>query len=299
MILSGSVSQAVANTLGDILDEPVLPLSYRRFPDGELIVEVDRSASLPVGATIDDGGFTLDDRAVIVCSTPTPRAHLELLQLQDLATSAGAERIETVIPYLGYARQEVAHEPGQPASARAIARAIGANTDHVVTVDPHEPVVAEYFPAECTITSAISPLADALSVQSDAPVFIAPDEGARSLAIELRAAYGAGEVDHFVKERLSGETVEITPSEIDVTDREVILVDDIIATGSTMADSARLLLDRGATTVRVACVHPLLVTSGYTRLRRNGVAEIVATDTLERTVSQVSAAGPIASALSS
>lgn len=297
MILSGSTSQALALTLGEILDEPVVPLDYDRFPDGELLVQVDRGAPLPDGVRLERDHFAIDDRVIVVASTPTPAAHIELLQLQDLAAEGGATSITTVIPYLGYARQEVAHDPGQPASARSIYRAIGTGTDRVITVDPHEAIVCDYFDVPCTSVSAVGTLAGALSISSDQPLFLAPDEGARPLAANLRDAYGRGEVDHFVKHRTSGETVEISPSEVDVSDCEVVIVDDIIATGSTIATATSLLVEGNVRTVRVACVHALLVGGAYTRLRRAGVEDLVATDTIERAVSSVSAAPAVAEEL--
>lgn len=294
MILSGSASQTLSMALADALDAAVVPLAYERFPDGEVLVSVDRDQRLPAGAAVEDGAFRIDGGAVVVASTPTARAHIELLQLQDIARRAGADPVVTAIPYLGYARQEVAHEPGQPVSARAVARAIGAETDRVVTVDPHDPVVAEYFPAPCSVVSATPALAAGLDLSSSDPLFLAPDEGARPLATSVRDAAGMGSVDHFEKRRHDGRTVEITPSETDAADREVVIVDDIVATGSTIAAAAEVLVDAGAARVHVACVHPLLVDGAYTRLRRAGVDDVVGTDTVERTVSRVSAADAIA-----
>lgn len=298
MILGGSASQSLAMALADHLDEPVLPLTYDTFPDGELLVSVDRDERLPGSASIDGETFSIEGRAILVGSTPTAAAHIELLQLQDLAREGGADRIVTVVPYLGYARQEIAHEPGQPVSARAIARAIGGNTDRVVTVDPHEELVADYFPVECEVVSAAGALATGFTLASSRPLFLAPDEGARSLAQAVRDAHGHGSVDHFVKRRRDGRTVEIAPSETDAAGREVVIVDDIIATGSTIAAATEVLVEAGAAPVRVGCVHPLLVAGAYTRLKRAGVEEVVATDTLERSVTEVTAAPAIADALS-
>lgn len=297
MILSGSESQVLAHALASALDEPVLPLTYRQFADGELIVEVPRDVSLPPGATIDDGTFSLDDRAVIVASTHTMRAHLEVIQLQDLAIEAGARSVVSVIPYLGYARQDVAHDPGQPVSARAVAKAIGASTDRVVTVNPHEEAVLEYFPTPAESVSAVASLASGLSINSDDPIIVAPDEGARPLGTQLREALGFGTVDHLEKERLGDETVEMREPETDVSGQEVVLIDDTIATGGTIATAATLLSESDARSVRVACVHPLLVEGAYSRIERAGVAEIVGTDTIERPVSSVSAAPAIVSVL--
>ncbi|MFW5974217.1 MAG: phosphoribosyltransferase family protein, partial [Natrialbaceae archaeon] len=99
------------------------------------------------------------------------------------------------------------------------------------------------------------------------------------------------------KTRHSGTEVEIEPSEAAVGDRDVVLVDDIVATGSTMSESVAVLDDRGASRVFVACVHPLLVRNAHLRLARAGVEAVYGTDTIERSVSEVSAAPAIADAL--
>ncbi len=296
MILSGSASQSLASALGRVRDEPVVPLSYDRFPDGERLVAIDRSAPMPAGVTLTEAGARIEEPVTVVASTPTPDAILEVLQLQDLAREAEAPSVTTVIPYFGYARQDVAHEPGQPASARAIARAIETGTDRFLTVNPHEERICAYFDIPAEAVSAASALADGFDLGAE-PVILAPDAGARSLAHEVRDTLGRGEVDHFEKERVDGETVDIYPHEVAVTDREVVVVDDIIATGSTIASASAHLTEQGAAAVHVGCVHPVFAGGAYTRVRNAGVSSIVATDTLERSVTDVSAATSIARAL--
>jgi ribose-phosphate pyrophosphokinase len=82
-----------------------------------------------------------------------------------------------------------------------------------------------------------------------------------------------------------------------VDGRDVVLVDDIVATGSTMSESVEILDDRGAGRVFVTCVHPMLVDGAYNRLVRAGVAEVYGTDTVERPVSVVSVAPTLAEAV--
>ena len=297
MILSGSANQHLAHSLADQLEEEVLPLTYRRFADGELIVEVDRDDLLPTNVVVDATSFTIDERVVIVCSTISDQAHLEVIQLQDLAREAGAPSIVTVVPYLGYARQDVAHHPGQPVSARAVIKALTVNTDRFITVDPHEDAVLDYSTADTTSVSAVAALADGLPLDADSPIIIAPDEGAKSLAVSLRDAIGYGEIDFLEKKRIDDTTVEISLTDTDVDGHEVILVDDEVSTGGTMATAASQLLDHGASSVTAACVHPLFIGGAFTRLARAGIDRIVATDTIERPVSQVSVASTIAAEL--
>ena len=213
MIVSASTSQSLASSLAAALDEPLAATEYERFPDGEL------RASVPEFDA---------DRAVVVCATTTSDAHLEALQLQDAVREAGANEVVTVLPYMGYARQDSAFESGQPVSARAVARALSTGTDRVLTVNPHETGVCDFFDVPCTVVDAAGRLAAPLPDLDD-PVFLAPDAGARELATTVRDAYGVGSVDHFEKTRHSATEVEIEPHAADVASRDAVLVDDIVA----------------------------------------------------------------------
>ncbi|EMA43911.1 ribose-phosphate pyrophosphokinase [Halococcus morrhuae DSM 1307] len=280
MIVSASGSQSLASALATALDEPLAETAYERFPDGELQVAVPDFDA---------------ERAIVVCSTATSDAHIEALQLQDAVREAGANEVVTVIPYMGYARQDRAFEPGQPVSARAVARALSTGTDRVVTVNPHEESVGDFFDVPCATVDAAGRLADPLP-ELDDPVFIAPDAGAIDLAETVRDAYGSGETDHFEKTRHSSTDVELEPHTADVTGRDAVLVDDIIATGSTMAGAVSHLTDDAAQ-VFVTCVHPVFAGMARTRLARAGVAAVYGTDTIERAESVVSVAPAVAAVL--
>lgn len=284
MIIPGLASQAVAASLATETGRDLMPVTRRQFPDGERLVELEA-----------DPGTA----PIIVASTVSSAAHMDLLLLQDAAREAGATELTTVIPYLGYARQDTDFADGQPVSVRAIARAIAPGTDRVLTVNPHETDVLEYFDVPSRAVSVAGELAEALSADLLDPVFLGPDEGARALAHHVRDAYGRGTADHLEKTRHSDRAVEIAPSDTAVADRDVVLVDDIISTGGTMCEAANVLDDRGANELIVTCVHPMLAEDAYVRLRREGVRAIYGTDTIERTVSVVSAAPAIAESLES
>jgi ribose-phosphate pyrophosphokinase len=280
MIVSGSATQTLAAALADVTGESLAGVEYDRFPDGEGIVRVDG----------------VDDRAIVVASTVSDAAHVELLQLQDAVREAGASEVTTVLPYMGYARQDESFETGQPVSARAVARAISSGTDRVLTVNPHEEAVCEFFSVPAETIDVAGRLAAPLPRLSD-PLFLAPDEGAVDLAETVADAYGRGGVDYFEKTRHSGTEVEIEPSDAAVAGRDVVLVDDIVATGSTMSESVAVVNDRGADRVYVTCVHPLLVRDARLKLARAGVEAVFGTDTVERPASEVSVAPAVADAL--
>jgi len=295
MIVAGSESQSLAVALSAATRRDLAAVSFEAFPDGEWKVNVGGSADGDGG----DGDSTPElagKEVVVVASTVSDRAHVELLQLQDAVREAGATRVTTVLPYMGYARQDEAFLSGDPVSARAVARAISTGTDRVVTVNPHEETVCEFFDVPAMSVDAAPRLAEQLGDLAD-PLFLCPDSGAVDLAEGVRDAYGTGEADYFEKTRHSGEAVEIEPSEAPVEGRDVVLVDDIVATGSTMSESTAVLHDRGVGSVTVTCVHPLLARNARLKLARAGVERIFGTDTIERPESVVSAAPVIADAL--
>jgi ribose-phosphate pyrophosphokinase len=216
-----------------------------------------------------------------------------LLQLQDAARQQ-ADEVVTVLPYMGYARQDEPFEEGQPVSARAMAKAISTGTDRVLTVNPHEDAVCDFFEVPCEVVDAADRLAEPLPDLSE-PLFLSPDAGAIDLAETVRDAYGTGETDYFEKHRVSDTEVEIQPSDADTTGRDVVLIDDIIATGSTMSSAIAQLDDTAR--VFVTCIHPMLAANARTKLANAGVDAIYGTDTIERGVSAVSAAPAIAEQL--
>jgi ribose-phosphate pyrophosphokinase len=279
MIVPGSGSQSLAAALADELDEPLAPVEFERFADGELLARVPE--------------FT-GDRAVVVAATASSDAHVELLQLQD-AVADRADEVVTVIPYMGYARQDQQFRDGDPISARAMARAVSTGTDRVLVVNPHEPAVGEFFAVPFEAVDASARLAEPLPEDLHEPLFLAPDAGATDLAATVRDAHGTGATDHFEKHRdhETGE-VSITPAELDAAGRDVILVDDIVATGGTMSEAIAQLHDDAVGRVFVTCVHPMFAASARTRLARADVAGVYGTDTLERAASSVSVAPAVA-----
>lgn len=280
MIVAGSATQTLAAALAEETGRELAPVSYERFPDGEGKVQIGTTA----------------EHAIVVASTVSDGDWVELLQLQDALRERGVNEITTVLPYMGYGRQDKAFEEGDPISARAMARAISTGTDRVLAVNPHESAVCDFFDVNAEPVDAAARLAAPLPELTD-PLFLSPDAGAIELAEIVRDSYGAGETDHFEKTRRSGTEVEIEPSEAVVEGRDVVLADDIIATGSTMSESVAVLNDRDAARVFVTCIHPLLVRNASLKLSRAGVEAIYGTDTIERSVSKVSVAPAIADAL--
>ena len=279
MILSGSASQTLAARLAEELDESLGATTTKRFPDDELHVTVTEP---------------IDERAIIVASTVSSDAHIELLQLQDAARQAGAAEVITVLPYMGYARQDQTFEPGEIISTRAAARAISSGTDRVLTVTPHEDGVESFFDVPTTVIDGAPRLADPLPEDLAEPLFLGTDAAALPLAEGVRDAYGAGASDHLT-DATDGERP--TPTDEPLAGRDVVVVDDVVGTGSTMSGSVAVVADSDPDRLFATCVHPVFATGALSKIARVGAESIYGTDTLERVISDVSVAPALAAAL--
>ncbi|MDI6867044.1 ribose-phosphate diphosphokinase [Methanoculleus sp.] len=277
-IISTERSQVLAARVAEKLGVPLVETIFRRFPDGELYMRCGE----------------LDDETLIISSIVDNDMFVQTL----LAIDAADRSANTlVIPYMGYSRQDKRFSPGEPISARAVARALSTGIGRVYVINIHDRSVLEHFsvPAkEITITPAIGSYVGDLRLKN--PLILAPDEGAIDLASGV-AAVGGWDCDHLVKTRFSGEEVRIAPKTIDAAGRDVVIVDDIISTGGTLATAARMLRDQGAISIHAACVHGVLTSGAYTRLRAAGLSSVVSSDTCESASSLISAANAIATTI--
>lgn len=278
-IIGGPASQLLAGRVSDALKSALLICEFKRFPDGELYTRI-----------LDD---IAGEKVTIIQSTVNDSDFISLLQLIDACGEAA--EINVVIPYMGYARQDKQFKKGEPVSARAMARAIKA--DNVFTVNIHNESILEHFDAKAKNLDATPMIGRYIkNMKFKDPLIVAPDDGAIPLARNASKDLGI-DYDFLEKTRLSGESVTIQPKNIAVKGRDVIIIDDIISTGGTMAETISLLEKQGAHEVFAACVHPVFSNNAIAKLFKAGVKGIIATDTIDKGVSVVSVAPVIAEAI--
>jgi ribose-phosphate pyrophosphokinase len=280
-ILGGTSAKTIAGNLAAALQQPLLPVTYKRFPDDEFYIRVLN----PI-----DG----EDVLLVQTAYPDPKI-VELLIMQDAVKDAGAKKITVVLPYFGYSRQDKKFEDGEAISARAIAQHISLHADSVITVDPHKEHILKFFTIPAYSCSAVPSLAEYLK-KKNIDFVLAPDKGARDRAKEA-ADHIHCEYDYLEKTRLDGTTVKITPKQLEAQGKHVAIIDDIISTGGTMANSIKELKKQGAKSVSVACTHGLFIAGAKEKLLGAGCDDIVSTDTIENEFSKVSAAPCIANTL--
>jgi ribose-phosphate pyrophosphokinase len=271
-------SQVLATLVARALKTTVVDVKYSRFPDGEQY--------LLAG--------DIDDEMTIVGSVVDNDSLVQLMLLVD-ACDRATNRL--VLPYMAYARQDKRFKAGEPVSSRVIARALSQGVSDVITVNIHEKEVLKSFTVPAHNLSLAGDIGSYIrTLHLDNPLILAPDEGAMAFAEQV-ASTGGWECDHLEKTRLSGVEVKMAPRQLSAKSRSVVIVDDIISTGGTIATAAGMLYGQGARDVFAACVHGVFTGGAYTRLMATGIRDVICSDTIERSCSRVSAADQIAHAL--
>ena len=215
--------------------------------------------------------------------SPVNTRLMELLIMIDAAKRASAWRITAVIPYYAYGRSDKKDQPRVPITARLLANFIEvAGADRVLTVDLHAGQIQGFFNIPLDELTAFPLIADYFkSEHLDNPVVVAPDVGRAKVVHDIAARIGCN-IAIVDKRRLgNNDQAEAVTLIGEVAGRDCIIVDDEILTGGTIAGAATLLRERGARSVRVACVHPLFAQRAYDQLDDTDlITEIVFTDSV-------------------
>ncbi|MSQ31206.1 MAG: ribose-phosphate pyrophosphokinase [Dehalococcoidia bacterium] len=214
--------------------------------------------------------------------SPVNTRLMELFVMIDAAKRASAGRITAVIPYYAYGRSDKKDQPRVPVTARLVANFIEvAGADRVLTMDMHAGQIQGFFNIPLDELTAFPLIAEHFrSLHLAAPTVVAPDVGRAKLARDL-----AGRIDADIaivdKRRVgNSSTAEALTLIGEVGGRDCLIVDDEILTGGTVASAVQLLRARGARSVRVACVHPVMAPKAFQVLDMPEIDEVVYTDTL-------------------
>ncbi|MBU3661725.1 MAG: ribose-phosphate pyrophosphokinase [Bacteroidetes bacterium] len=208
---------------------------------------------------------------------------MEMLLMIDAAKRASAHYITAVIPYFGMARQDRKDKPRVSIGSKVVAdilTSVGAS--RVITMDLHAPQIQGFFeiPVDHLDSSVIFlPFMQKLSINNHNLMIASPDIGSSARARTYAKALGCDMVIVDKERRRANEIASMTLIG-DVTGRDVIMVDDIIDTGNTLAKAAQLIKDKGAKSVRAMCTHPVLSGKAYETIEESILDELVVTDTI-------------------
>jgi ribose-phosphate pyrophosphokinase len=269
LVFSGNSNKSLAERICAYLGIPMGDAQVGRFPDGEISVKIQSDVR---GADV-----------FVVQSTCAPvNDHLmELLIMIDALRRASANRITAVIPYFGYARQDRKDEGRVPISAKLTANLIqAAGVSRVLTIDLHAAQIQGFFDIPLDHLYAMRVFAKYVrKLELGDLVVASPDVGGMKTAWSYAKRFNA-RLAVVEKRRTSAENVEVGFVIGDIENKNVILVDDLIATGGTIAKAAKLLREKGAREVFIMATHPVFCGRAIEKLREAPVKEIIVTDTI-------------------
>ncbi len=268
-IFTGNSNVALVERVCDYLSIPLGKATVGRFPDGEIDVKVDEDVR---GSDI----FIIQP----TCS-PVNDSLAELLILIDCFKRASSARITAVLPYYGYARKDRKDEGRVPITAKLVANLITkAGADRVLTMDLHAAQIQGFFDIPVDHLLAF-PVISEYYREKDLSDFVvvSPDVGGIKIArqysnqLNMRLAV----VD---KRRMGPEEIEVGFVIGDVEGRNAIIIDDLIATGGSICQAARVLKEKGAKDIYVGTTHPVLCGAAIEKLSAAPIKEIAVTDTI-------------------
>lgn len=269
-IFAGTANPELARAIAGELGTRLGASEIERFPDGELSVRL----LDPVRRR---------EVFLVQPTSPPVNEHLvELLALADACRRAAAAHITAIIPYFGYARSDKRHGRREPIMASMVAHLMQAvSIDHIVTIDMHAPQIEGFFHIPVDSLTAVPALSNTLRGQLPADtVVVCPDAGAMRMATRYAQRLGTSVVV-LHKQRETGTATAVTHLVGDVRGRACLIVDDMISTGGTMAESIAVLLEAGARPeITIAATHGLLLPGARDKLRHAAVREVIVTDTV-------------------
>ncbi|MGC8692013.1 MAG: ribose-phosphate diphosphokinase [Thermoplasmata archaeon] len=275
-IISGPKSLMLSTRLSEIMGIPLAHTEYKRFPDGEAYVRIHEN---------------LDNEDVIFIQNTHPDQNIiEYFLTLDAIRQYNVKSIISVIPYFGYARQDKRFNEGEPISAKTLAKHLSMDVDKIITVNLHNPEILNWFSVPSYEIRAEKLLAKYFE-KFNPDIIVSPDKGSVERAKLLSELINRPYIS-FEKRRLDAEHVEIYTGDIDVSNKTVAIIDDMISTGGTIATASNVLKNMGAAKIVVGCVHGLFVGNALNRLQAT-VDVLFSTDTIENEKSVVTVADEI------
>ena len=269
LLLSGTANPELSERIAREIDMPLAHMDITIFADGEFDVKIGESVRGHDVFLIQPTCYPVNDNLV------------QLFVTLDALRRASAARITAVMPFYGYQRKEKKTQPRDPISAKLMANIIElAGANRVIAVDLHADAIQGFFDIPVDALTATKILARHVRERhGHNVVVVSPDTGgvvrARNLARIVDAPIAI--ID---KRRPRDDQVEVVNVIGDVTDAKCVIIDDLISTGSTLANAATALRQKGAIGVDVVATHGVLTDGALDRLHAAPIDEICITDTI-------------------
>jgi len=269
-IFSGNANPELARSICNYLNLSVSKALVSRFSEGEIRVKIDENVRGK-------------DVFVVQPTCPPPNENLmELLIMIDALKRSSAQRITAVMPYFGYARQDRKDQPRVPITAKLVANLITtAGANRVLTMDLHAGQIQGFFDIPVDNLFAVGVFIDyASGLKIKDLVVVSPDVGGIKMAraYAKRMSAGLAIVD---KRRVSPDKTEALHILGDVEGKNAIIVDDLIATGSSLFEAVGALKQAKAKSIRAAITHGVLSGAAVENLEKcKDLEELLITDTI-------------------
>lgn len=268
-IFAGSASLELAGKIAEALGINLGDMQVEHFADGEFSVYYKDS-------------IRGKDVFLVQSTYPSSDNIMELLLMVDAAKRASAHYIAAVIPYFGWARQDRKDKPRVSIGAKLMADLLStAGVTRVITMDLHADQIQGFFNVPVDHLYASMVFIDYLRQTSDIErtVIATPDVGGAKRANSYAKFLGVPMVICHKSRAKANEVAEMTIIG-DVTDKDVILVDDIVDTAGTICKAADLMMQNGARSVRAVASHAVLSDPATERINASALKEMIFTDSI-------------------
>lgn len=268
-VFAGNANPALSQAIVDELDIDAGRAIVGQWKNGETRIKLEENVR---GSDV-----------FIIQPTCDPVNHsiMELLLMIDAVRRASAARITAVVPYYGYAKQEKKTSGREPISAKLVANMITvAGADRVLTVDLHSPAIEGFFDLPVDHLRATPLLARAFRRDTDGDiVVVSPDAGGVQRAEDFRQRAG-GSLAIISKQHPAADMTEMVEMVGDVDGKTAVIVDDMISTGGTLVQGAKLLKERGAAKIYVCATHGIFAGDAINLMEDSPIDDVMVTDTI-------------------
>jgi ribose-phosphate pyrophosphokinase len=272
-IVAGNSNRPLAEAIAKALKQPLTKSIVKRFADMEVFVEIQENVRGEDVFVIQSTSFPANDNL------------MELLILVDALKRASARRINVVMPYFGYARQDRKPGPRTPITAKLVANLIErAGVDRVMTLDLHAGQIQGFFdiPTDNLFAAPVMVRDIQERFEHNNVVVVSPDVGgvvrARALAKRINSPIAICD-----KRRERAGESEVMNVIGDVAGKRCILIDDIVDSGGTLVNAANALLAEGATEVFAYITHGVLSGGAVSKITNSKLKQLVITDSIQPT----------------
>lgn len=291
IVLPGPSSRILGRSIASCLNVEPVDVELKTFSDGESKIRINADLS--------------EKKCIIVQSTfpPVDSNYLQTLMMISYCKNSGAAEVIPVIPYMGYARQDRSFLNGEVVTMSVIAKLFDCfGIKDLVTIDIHSLKALSHFKSNIVNLTSIPLLARYTLSNLDLkkPIVVSPDQGGtervKLFADIIKSPFLSM---RKMRDRNTGEITIYDNLDLDVTDNDIIVLDDMISSGGTIMKAIDILKKNRCGRIIVMCVHTLSDENSIEKLKKSGIFDLISTNSIPKSCSKVDLSSVISEKLSS